>query len=223
MTRSAVYDGAVDAWQYLLTKGGIELAGRDEGLDERLRHRLAPTSASLEEALEHATLNAFLCAFLECVGPFVDMLRDVLDMFAKAGARDGQNTLRLRVDDVDVDLHAFREWIATFEAVESLLEVRALESPWPLVRLLMEATGVHLGSRADGSWTPPVDVAEWLDAFQADAYAPLPPRFNPDVCGDLSEVAAVLQAAVGTLQRAELAPSGARDLADAINFQFDRT
>jgi hypothetical protein len=230
-----VHRDPLSAWNYLRDKGGIELDGRDEGLAQHILSRLDPTAASLDEALAMATMESFARAFFTAVAPFTAMFRDILDFFEHAEATKGQDQWTLRVDDIDVGLEHFRQWLTSWtEIAKVTFTVPAIDfrGVWDLHQALSSRTKV--GEEIQRSFgneklVVPSDVQSWVSAYNGADYLPLPKSLTPPQCpSELLTSASIAQAALLRLTELRLSRrelmaiyqtrAHAMDRSDALEF-----
>lgn len=201
-----VHRSPAAAWSYLVERGDIELSGRDEGLDDTIRRKLDPTAPMLESALEVTSMESFARAFFEAVHPYVEMMKDICDLFEKAGATQGQAHWALKLDNVDVSLEHFRKWIESWTNVRVTLMVPAIDwqGAWALWRAMQHNERVQNAIRTpfdSRDRNPNPDVRRWMDAYQKGRYEPLPNHLEPTRCPEpLRPVAGVLWAAISKLR-----------------------
>lgn len=141
-----VHRDPLSAWRHLCTLGGLELEGRDEGLDQRILSRLAPQADSIQQALASADMGSFIRAFFEALHPYVAMFRDILDFFEHADATRGESQWTLQVDDIDLGLEHFRQWLAVWDGfAKTGIAVPAIDAKacWELWRVLQNRQTVQ--------------------------------------------------------------------------------
>ena len=194
-----IHRDAASAWAYVRDHGGIELEGRDEGLDARILQRLNPAAPSLDEAVQSATLEAFARAFFEAAAPYLAIFRDVLKFFERAAATFGQHQWTLRIDGYDLGLDHFRQWIEAWNRAGGVVrEVPALDfgAVWDLWRILPANGDADAVAR---------DVSDWVDAYNAGAYEPMPGSLTGAACPEeLRASASIAEAALARLNEANL-------------------
>src|SRR5258705_7506016 len=128
MTSAPIHRDALSAWEHLRQHGGIELDARDQGLDEEIRGKLDAMAPTLEAALANTTLEKFALAFFQAIQGYVHMFCDIVAFFQQAGVKEGRDQWKLQLDDVELDLENFREWLSTWSDVDSVtLEVPAID------------------------------------------------------------------------------------------------
>ncbi|MBD2752501.1 hypothetical protein [Spirosoma validum] len=204
--QNVLHQNPLSAWKHLCSAGGIELDGRDEGLDKKIHLALNPSSRSLEDALSGATMNEFLSAFFAGIHPFILIFRDILDFFENADATKGQAQWMLQVDNVDVSLEHFRDWIETWSKIENVKqEVSALvfQDTGELLGILRKPNVVEKQlqlSLRNELLSLPQDVQEWTRAYNSGKYLPLPKSLSsPDFPGELRESVSIAQAIASIL------------------------
>jgi hypothetical protein len=178
---------AHSAWEYLVQKGGLEVAGRDQPLVEMLKSRLDPQAGSIDEALNGISVEALVNAFFGSVTPFVAMMQDLLDYFVAAAAREGpeQWTLALGegADRLDANFDHFRQWIergSTTTNERRHVPIMDYSQLWDMRRhfFLLDSPEENAENM---SWQPQPtpshmtgDLVEWLRAYENGTYRPLP-------------------------------------------------
>jgi hypothetical protein len=122
---------AIDAWNALLAHG-LETPGRDDDLMDVLHGALQKggrddNAGTFDEAVRAASLEEFVRAFFKSAMPYVDMLKDILKWFERAGAKQGPSGWRLAWDGGDIpELQHFREWISALETRTVTIEHPAI-------------------------------------------------------------------------------------------------
>lgn len=209
--QNVLHQTPLAAWKHLCIAGGIELDGRDEGLDKKIHLTLNPSARTLEDALAGATMEDFLSAFFDGIHPYVMIFRDILDFFENADATKGQDQWVVKVDDVDVSLEHFREWIETWTRIENVKqEVSALafRDTWGLLTILRKSTIVEQQfqlSFKNELQSLPKDVQDWVKAYDSEQYLPLPKSLSaPDFPEELQECVAIAQAIASILVKSKM-------------------
>ena len=216
-----IYRDPVSAWRHLCDLGGIEPGGRDEGLDQRIQNFLDPGAPSLEGALSSSTMDAFARAFFASLHPYVEMFRDILHFFEHANATRGESQWIIQLDQVDLDLEHFRQWLASWDALSKTdLRVPAIDSSavWQLWHKLQQRKPVgeeiQRSSRNDIRGIAD-DVRAWVAAYDNDKYLPLPQSLLPPNCPpQLKDTASIALAAIQRLLDLGLRPSTRKQLYD---------
>jgi hypothetical protein len=170
----------IDAWTFLVAHGGIEVHGRDEILTEQLQTRLEPQASDIETALRGVSMEVFLNAFFGLLGPFVRIMRDLLEYFERADAKQGPGQWVLILgkdkDKLQINLDHFRQWLKLFDKQAAHHSVPLLEYSkiWGL-----QSAFRSLPDRRQRILEPPSfalerDVAAWLEAYERTSWLPLP-------------------------------------------------
>ena len=211
MKHTPIYRDAVSAWQHLCKAGGIELEGRDNDLKEKIRKELDELAPTFDDALVAATLQEFALAFFKAAQGFVYMFRDILTFFQKAGAKEGRDQWKLQIDDVDLDLDDFREWLSKWtDSAKVTIEVPAIDrNGVSLIReaLLSDSRRRELILEAfDGDLKElPDDVRAWVSKYNQDHYSDLPSSLNsPPFPDEFSETISIVRIALAKLGKANL-------------------
>ncbi|HMY54910.1 MAG TPA: hypothetical protein PK671_18250, partial [Candidatus Obscuribacter sp.] len=214
-----VHRDPLSAWRHLCTLGGLELEGRDEGLDQRILSRLAPQADSIQQALASADMGSFIRAFFEALHPYVAMFRDILDFFEHADATRGESQWTLQVDDIDLGLEHFRQWLAVWDGfAKTGIAVPAIDAKacWELWRVLQNRQTVQdeiQKSFQHNQLNISHDVLQWVWAHKQGTYLPLPKSLNPSQCTPmLAKSAAIALAVLQQLLDQALTPSALMDL-----------
>jgi hypothetical protein len=186
--RDAIHQNALAAWTDLCERGGLELDGRDEGLEEALKKRLAPRARNLEPALRGASTDDLVRCLFEVLQPYVQMFRATLAFFERAGATEGREQWNIQIDEIDLDLDHFRKFLRKWQDIECEIEVPALDSSgaWTFERSsrdMPEMQGVSGIPDYRAYRSSAADVSEWLQAYWAGHYAPLPASLLPSRLG----------------------------------------
>jgi len=211
---------AKSAWQWLAKKGGIEPKGRDLPLVTMLKDRLDPEASGLVEALSKVTVTVFLNTFFGVISPFVGMMRDLLEYFEAAGAKEGPvNWVLVLGDDeekLEVDLDAFRKWIKAatrFRRGARTVPDLTYEELWDL-RECFYPTRKKDPSIAPGEADyrqpePRVKSAEltkWLEAYENGDYLDLPAEVSvaladKEPIGDVAALLTEIYSAIRAIAR----------------------
>ena len=199
---------ANSAWQWLATKGGIEPEGRDLPLTAMLRDRLNPEALHLEDALSGTSVTAFLNAFFGVISPFVAMMRDLLAYFEAAGATEGPMNWVLALgddgDELEVDLDAFKRWIAAAERSRpnlrtvpnldrgDLFEMRTCF--YPTRKKDPNLPPGEIDYRQPEPLVKSPELVNWLEAYERGDFLDLPAEASAALAdeGPVGDVAALL-------------------------------
>ncbi len=117
-----------------------------------------------------------------CMGlPFIRMMQDLLDHFARTQVTEGPGQWKLlltsETDKLEVDLDDFKKWIESATSQSTPLMVPILKSDtecWDIMRAFSdeEHGNYIIGNR---SRVPGTDSGEWLSTSESTAWLPLPP------------------------------------------------
>jgi hypothetical protein len=216
----SVHRDPLSAWRHLCASGGLELDGRDEGLDERILSRLDPRAHSIEQALAAADMASFVRAFFEALHPYVAMFRDILDFFEHADATRGESQWTLQVDDIDLSLEHFRQWLTAWDGLaRTAVTVPAIDAKavWQLWRVLQERQALkdELQKFQNKPLNIPNDARQWVSAYKQGTYLPLPKSLSPSQCPPaLAKSASIALAVLQRLLDQGLTPTALKDLYD---------
>src|SRR5689334_19647433 len=121
-----VLTSSASVWKHLAARGGLDIDRYDSGLVADLRRQLrladpgrrSNPSTHLQEQLgtRQVPVETFLEAFFRSIAPYAAMFAELLGMFARAGARQSNEHLRVSFDfgsgvkGLDFDLEQFRSW-----------------------------------------------------------------------------------------------------------------
>ncbi|QDV71860.1 hypothetical protein Spa11_00290 [Botrimarina mediterranea] len=208
----AVHHDALSAWRHLCALGGLELEGRDEGIDERILTRLDPRASSLEQALANADMASFVRAFFESLHPYVAMFRDILAFFQNAKATRGKSQWSLRVDDIEVSLEHFRDWLANWDFLSrSSVTLPAIDANavWRLLGVMQSRKIIQEATTAPekAPYVIPEDARQWAEAYTRGSYLPWPSSLGPQQCHPaLATCAKIGQAVLQRLLDQQLSP-----------------
>jgi len=115
-------------WDYLKSKGGLDIKNYDSSIIEELQSELSlPIGADFEKQLkdENITIENFIVSFFKVVEPFSEMMSDLLLMFENAGAKTSNNNLNIELNfdnlksDLKFDLENFKKWINIWRKVKN--------------------------------------------------------------------------------------------------------
>ncbi|ESY01513.1 hypothetical protein [Mesorhizobium sp. LNJC405B00] len=204
MSDAEIYRDSLSAWRALSSIGGLEPTGRDEDLLAQLKQRIDPGAESLEQALTKTPVAQFVTALLATIQPFAQMFRDILAFFEKAGARYGQAQWRVSVGDELAEFKHFEEFLEAWNSIDFDIDVPALSE---VDAFALNNARLKLGdydywrTRKTEAGRPNVigvpDVDEWLAAYDAEYYLPLPRSLSPEIQPPgLDEAAKVIMAAL---------------------------
>ena len=219
-----IHRTAIDAWQHLVQHGGLELDDRDRDFEESLKSALDPQASNLEEALTTASVDAFCRAFFQLTLPYLDMLREILALFRRAGAREGQQQWNLKVGELDVGLEDFEDWIATWENVDHTFLYPAVDwrGAWDIVSVLARRPSADSDTRWSASVeSAPASIQAWLRRYDDGFFDPLPIHLRPGICPPGLEVAAQV-AQVGLSQLSNLDRKQLNEHRYRNSWDFDR-
>ena len=184
--REKPHHTALSAWRGLVEAGGLQPEGRDAELVDCLHEALNRDANSLEEALEVTSTETFVDALFRAVEPFPMMFADILRFFELAGAREGQRQWRLVIGEEVFDFKHFEEFEREWWSIECEFDVPTISAHEAFlpntVRNELEGMEYLLDTRSDftGQTTGIADADEWLEAYDADEYAPFPRSLLPE-------------------------------------------
>jgi hypothetical protein len=222
---SDILHSATDAWNVLVSRGGLELDGRDAALADELSARLSvgtisqiPEGAAippLREVLERVNIEQLVNALFALVRPYTGMMRDLLEYFTQARVTQGPGQWKLALtsesESLEVDLEHFKEYLKLSGTRCFPLEVPVLDSGqrWRLKEVFDElGSRVPIGFRGTIQTT---DSEPWLSAtraakddhaVEAPPWLPLPPVMSRMLGrkDGLEDAAAVLTEFASTVQ-----------------------
>lgn len=209
------HTSAVIAWNDLKARGGIEPGGRDEGIEEILRMRLNPASPSLVHALSTVGVGQLIRALFDSLHPYVEMCRDTLEFYRKAGAHEGRDHWQLVVDETPLELQHFRQFIESWSTSDSDIEapeanIEAAEKVYRLWSTIPCLNVAALNSSRQGSWandprtnlwsSGDKEIDGWLSSYSAGLLLPFPSTLCSNTLEvGFSQLSALAQAGVATL------------------------
>ncbi|EJT01461.1 hypothetical protein [Rhizobium sp. CCGE 510] len=229
MSDEKIHRDSRSAWRSLSAVGGLEPSGRDQDLADDLKRRLNPDASNLDAALANVPLAEFVSALLASIQPFASMFKDILSFFETSGARFGQGQWKLAVGDDLVELSHFEEFLETWAEVDFDIDVPALdrEHAFAFNSLRWEIGGSDYlrSERPDISRSAAVgipDVDEWLAAYRAGKYLPLPDSLAPERQPlGLDDAARVTMAALHVIKQSGLSQEEMREQHRARHYQSD--
>ncbi|CTQ62801.1 hypothetical protein [Roseibium album] len=205
---SEIHRDSLSAWNALRQIGGLDIDDRDVDLVRMLKQRLDATAPDLESALTCSTIDQFLAALFESIQPFVYMFRDILTFFEAAAARQGQSQWRVSVSNEFVEFRHFEEFLEHWNTIDADFVVPALDHRHAFILNDVRAEIGGYDYLVDGmdygkpAATGLQDVDDWLGEYDEGHYEPFPCSLMPQNFPEgLSELAAVMQAAVSILRR----------------------
>jgi hypothetical protein len=186
-----IFDRADDAWNYLVSHGGLEVNGRDALLVEQLTERLTSGTLSdppddaprpeLGDVLKKASVEQLVNAMFGVVRPYIGMMRDLLDYFTKARVTEGPGQWKLaltsKTDSIEIDLESFKKFIRVLETRHVPLEVPVL-NPDQLWSISSDVFSDEMEFRHPIGMRPSstdTDSGPWLLTSGATSWLPLPP------------------------------------------------
>jgi hypothetical protein len=150
-----IYERAEDLWPALIKQAGLDAPGwwrrtpsqdsYDADLLNEMRGKLFPSSTgSLQTLLKTAapplSAETLLRSFFQVLQPFSMMKRDILEMMAAAGARKGDDNIKIRFqlsesdEPIDLLLNEFREQMEFIERRTTTLSRRewSMDDLWSI-------------------------------------------------------------------------------------------
>jgi len=213
-----IFDRAEDAWNYLVSHGGLEVNGRDALLVEQLTERLTVGTLSdppddapepeLGDVLKKASVEQLVNAMFGVVRPYIGMMRDLLNYFTKAGVTEGPGQWKLaltsKTDSLEIDLDSFKKFIRVLETRHVPLEVPVL-NPDQLWSISSDAFSDEMESRRPIGMRPSstdTDSGTWLSTSETTSWLPSPPVVYRMLARNdcLRDVAAVLYEVTSAVQ-----------------------
>lgn len=178
--KDAIHRDSASAWKQLRTAGGLDITYRDEDLVDRLKNSLDENAASLEEALGNSSTDEFIRAFFQVVHPFVEIFRDILKFFNKAGEKEGQSQLQISITDDHIGLEDFIEFLTHLKSIKIPTDIPSVDSDgiWALQRIVSDYSyendrvlprSDRINKNADCD-----DVNSWIERYEEGTYLPLP-------------------------------------------------
>ncbi len=188
---SDILYSAKDAWEVLVSRGGLEVDGRDAPLVDELTARLSFGTISqiangsligddtrrpvLNDVLERVNIEQLVNALFGLVRPYTGMIRDLLDYFTHARVTQGPGQWKLALtsetESLEVDLEHFKEYLKIAETRHLPLDVPVLEQRqfWSIKDAFDDEPDewgwrLPIGRRAT---TQDTDSGPWLSAAKA--------------------------------------------------------
>ena len=182
MSDAVILTTAREVWARIRTNGGTDLERYDTELEDELRRRLALPAGPLNDLLARhpVTVEAFISAFFHSAQPFVDMMADLLVMFERAGARQGNQNLDVEFDfgeghaGLRFDLRHFRQWIERWRRALQMVDTELWDyrSLWELNGVLRADFNTLGGFREE---VAEATVRDWMGAYMGGVWPqPLP-------------------------------------------------
>ncbi len=123
---SNIIDNTFDLWNYIKTKGGLDLERYDSyivdglssifGFSEKLDF-----DSQIKKA--HISIEDFLIAFFQIVHPYTEMMIDLLRMFEKAGVNTTNKNASIAFDFnsgrrfLQFNIDNFKKWLRTWKTI----------------------------------------------------------------------------------------------------------
>lgn len=173
-----------ELWQLLIEKGGLAPDGYDSPIVDDLRQRLGlPSNQPMIETLERAQLstNAFVEAFFQCAQPYVRMWAELLSMYERAAANQGDNNLKIRynfdessgLENLEFDLEFFRQVVRVVELLVAPFDLSAVQPGdfWMLAEPFRDSDGSYQSDPPMRYYELQEFVAECRDGSYPNKYA----------------------------------------------------
>lgn len=187
-------NSASDIWNFLETKGGLEIGLYDAELVGELRNKLGlPSTGDFGTLLGSISNEDFIVAFFQTVQPYVKMMSDLLCMFEKAGANQTNRNLDISFDfkkdlpKLELNLSNFKQWVQIWEKVSGIYLVNQwnLRKIWKLNDALRERRD-NLQSEMLQNWLQQYDIDK--KGIWPDFPLPIPCSGDPDLDKTLAKV-----------------------------------
>lgn len=196
-----IFDSAEEAWNHLVRHGGLETDGRDAPMVDQLAERLTrgarfesdedSPDLVLQDILKKVSIEQLVNALFGVVHPFMEMMRNLLDYFERAGVTQGPDQWRLALtsekESLEVDLDHFRKYLRIAATRTVPLEIPCLTQRqyWEICSGAFSdaADGLRpIGMRAvvkntdSGAWLSSAEAANaWDSQVEPLPWLPLPP------------------------------------------------
>jgi hypothetical protein len=121
-------NSAVELWDFLQKKGGLDIKRYDTNITDELRLKLSlPPRGNFTTLLktENISVEDLIVAFFQAVQPYAEMMSDILTMFESSGAKRSSRNLFIDFDfgkdlpELKFDLSHFKDWIETWNKIIS--------------------------------------------------------------------------------------------------------
>lgn len=161
----------MDLWNVFENASNLQKDFYDKELESQIRKKLALSdTVSIKNGLEEneISIEHLLIAILTAMQPFSQMMSDLLKMFVKASAGQGDCNLKMRMefdnlDDVlDFDLKKFKQYE---EAIKQVCVT--VESIMP--KNLWEMNGIYEKGQITTNKMPieQADICQWIEEYQS--------------------------------------------------------
>ena len=181
-----VFESAVDVWKEISLSAHFEDVGYDRALfDEIKSSLLIDERADFSKELENISVEELLNALFKSIEPFSEMLKDLLEVFSKAGAKYSDKNLKIAVDfgKLNVDLENFKVDVETItQLVKKSVKTYFIANPWSLRELFCFRKNGYCAW--DSAEIDDRAIREWVDAYCKDILPPSfpsAPRFREEV------------------------------------------
>lgn len=163
---------AVDLWDAFEKASNLQKDFYDKELEKQIREKLSlPDTVSIRKNLEQKEIpvEKLLMAILTAMQPFSQMMRDLLKMFEKASAGQGDYNLRIHMefgsmdDTLDFDLENFRQYEKMTEQACRIVETQIPKELWKMVNAYrrdgMIRNKTHIGQD---------DICRWIEEYHSE-------------------------------------------------------
>ena len=167
--KSVKIETAVDLWDAFEKASNLKKDFYDKELEKQIREKLSlPDTVSIRKNLgqKEIPVEKLLMAILTAMQPFSQMMCDLLKMFEKASAGQGDYNLRIHMefgsmdDTLDFDLENFRQYEKMTEQACRIVETQIPKELWKMVNAYrrdgMIRNKTHIGQD---------DICLWIEEY----------------------------------------------------------
>lgn len=173
-------------WAELSESAAFEDVDYDSALLDDIKSYLnIDKSKDLLEELKDVAVEELLNALFTSIEPFSEMLKDLLEVFSKAGAKYGDKNLKIEVDfgKLEIDLEKFKVDVETIsEQIHKAVKTYFLNNPWELRKLFQFDENMY--STWDVKSIENEEIREWVTLYLNGVlpdYFPKQPKINDEV------------------------------------------
>lgn len=172
---------AVDLWDVFTKASNLQKDFYDKELEKQIRKKLAlPDTVNIRKSLtqKDTPVESLLAAILTAMQPFSQMMCDLLKMFIKASAGQGDCNLRIhmelgQVDEaLDFDLENFRQYERVTGQVCRIVEAKMPKELWKMVYIFQKGWITNNKMPIEQN-----DIRQWLEEYRTEDKWP---DFMPD-------------------------------------------
>lgn len=186
-------NSAVDLWAEISKSAAFHDTDYDSALFEDIKSYLGiDKKADFLKELKHISVEELLNALFTSIEPFCEMLKDLLEVFSKAGAKYSDKNLKIAVDfgKLKIDLENFKLDVETIsKLIRKSVKTYFVDDPWRLRELFQfDKNSYCVWNYAE---TENSEIHDWVVSYtnnKLPPYFPHVPKFSEEVDGRIREI-----------------------------------